>query len=265
MLVDYNRHPLTLDPIHRVVPGLDLATVAVAYAGGLAGAAWSSGRRAGPDRRDGWVQLGDSALYARSGGSDRRRCSTTYCCRRGAWLRRTSASTTRFRTRWRWLGLSRRLWSSSRPGWTRYYGQPCRASYCRRRRRRSALSRGWGCCSGRSELSGPVVQAEELLAEWLAGRPVALCEASEGEGQLWVVLRGCVLGHARSERLPRRSGPGAGPVAPGTWLLGWRCLWPRHRGRTRWCRRRTGRASPAAVPRASRRPGSRASACRPAG
>ncbi len=27
MLVDYNRHPLTLDPIHRVVPGLDLATV----------------------------------------------------------------------------------------------------------------------------------------------------------------------------------------------------------------------------------------------
>jgi uncharacterized protein (DUF1015 family) len=28
MLVDYNRHPLTLEPIHRVVPGLDLATVA---------------------------------------------------------------------------------------------------------------------------------------------------------------------------------------------------------------------------------------------
>ena len=27
MLVDYNRHPLTLDPIHRVIPGLDLATV----------------------------------------------------------------------------------------------------------------------------------------------------------------------------------------------------------------------------------------------
>jgi uncharacterized protein (DUF1015 family) len=27
MLVDYSRHPLTLDPIHRVVPGLDLATV----------------------------------------------------------------------------------------------------------------------------------------------------------------------------------------------------------------------------------------------
>lgn len=27
MLVDYNRHPLTLEPIHRVVPGLDLATV----------------------------------------------------------------------------------------------------------------------------------------------------------------------------------------------------------------------------------------------
>ncbi|MET9275632.1 DUF1015 domain-containing protein [Kribbella sp. NPDC003557] len=27
MLVDYVRHPLTLDPIHRVVPGLDLATV----------------------------------------------------------------------------------------------------------------------------------------------------------------------------------------------------------------------------------------------
>jgi uncharacterized protein (DUF1015 family) len=27
MLVDYNRHPLTLDPIHRVVPGLDLVTV----------------------------------------------------------------------------------------------------------------------------------------------------------------------------------------------------------------------------------------------
>jgi len=27
MLVDYTRHPLTLDPIHRVVPGLDLATV----------------------------------------------------------------------------------------------------------------------------------------------------------------------------------------------------------------------------------------------
>ncbi|MGW5195849.1 DUF1015 family protein [Kribbella sp. NPDC004138] len=26
MLVDYTRHPLTLDPIHRVVPGLDLAT-----------------------------------------------------------------------------------------------------------------------------------------------------------------------------------------------------------------------------------------------
>jgi uncharacterized protein (DUF1015 family) len=28
MLVDYNRHPLTLDPIHRVVPGLTLSTVA---------------------------------------------------------------------------------------------------------------------------------------------------------------------------------------------------------------------------------------------
>jgi uncharacterized protein (DUF1015 family) len=27
MLVDYVRHPLTLDPIHRVVPGLDLMTV----------------------------------------------------------------------------------------------------------------------------------------------------------------------------------------------------------------------------------------------
>ncbi|MEU4606897.1 DUF1015 domain-containing protein [Kribbella sp. NPDC023972] len=27
MLVDYNRHPLTLDPIHRVIPGLDLATI----------------------------------------------------------------------------------------------------------------------------------------------------------------------------------------------------------------------------------------------
>jgi len=27
MLVDYNRHPLTLDPIHRVVPGLTLAMV----------------------------------------------------------------------------------------------------------------------------------------------------------------------------------------------------------------------------------------------
>jgi uncharacterized protein (DUF1015 family) len=27
MLVDHNRHPLTLDPIHRVVPGLDLAVV----------------------------------------------------------------------------------------------------------------------------------------------------------------------------------------------------------------------------------------------
>jgi uncharacterized protein (DUF1015 family) len=27
MLVDYNRHPLTLEPIHRVVPGLDLATI----------------------------------------------------------------------------------------------------------------------------------------------------------------------------------------------------------------------------------------------
>jgi uncharacterized protein (DUF1015 family) len=27
MLVDYNRHPLTLEPIHRVIPGLDLARV----------------------------------------------------------------------------------------------------------------------------------------------------------------------------------------------------------------------------------------------
>ncbi|TCC62348.1 DUF1015 domain-containing protein [Kribbella pittospori] len=27
MLVDHSRHPLTLDPIHRVIPGLDLATV----------------------------------------------------------------------------------------------------------------------------------------------------------------------------------------------------------------------------------------------
>ena len=57
------------DPPRRTGPGPRHRPDA--YAGGLAGAAWSSGTRTGPHRRDGRVELGDSALHARTRGSDR--------------------------------------------------------------------------------------------------------------------------------------------------------------------------------------------------
>ena len=40
-----------------------------------------------------------------------------------------------------------------------------------------------------------MVQAEELLPKRLASGPVALCEPSEGEGELRVVLSRCVDCH----------------------------------------------------------------------
>ena len=40
-----------------------------------------------------------------------------------------------------------------------------------------------------------MVQAQELLTKWLARGSVALCEPSEGEGELWVVLSRCIDCH----------------------------------------------------------------------
>jgi hypothetical protein len=154
LLVDQQRYPLQLGPIHRVVSGLgldELVRLSRAASDGPNRPTRRSGRwrRPHPTRRhscaptvSGGPWSGRRARATRS----TRTCCTSGCCRRGASGRRrcTTCTTRSTRCRRRRATPAWPCWCAPRrcPRWLR---RRSRAAACRASRRRSAPSRGWAC------------------------------------------------------------------------------------------------------------------------